>query len=189
LDLVDRYVLGVRYMNPEEKRKKYLAVIKGRRLWRRAGHGNPNVVPFDTRQHYTVASGMGWAIFVRDQAGNFYTHSHKAGRFHHSSFVAGGPVFGAGEWVVSGGFIDKIKGKSGHYQPGLESLYNTVKLLRASGATFSQRAEVVLYTRDVGRPQHSLSVHEFLQTGWKQLSRGYVVDKNSKESAYGAAYA
>ncbi|MEO9932149.1 calmodulin-binding protein [Rhodopirellula bahusiensis] len=72
---------------------------------------------FDTAAMRTHFSGLGWAIFVLSPRGVFYTGSHVVGQFHHSSFLQGRPVKGAGEWKVEKGKLKLITAKSGHYQP------------------------------------------------------------------------
>lgn len=58
------------------------------------------------------------AIYSMDTAGNLYaTFDHAKGRFHHSSFLAGGPVACAGEMVIEDGRIIELTNMSGHYRP------------------------------------------------------------------------
>ena len=56
----------------------------------------------------------------------FYTHVCKAGRFHHSSLVAGDDVIGAGEWIVRDGKLCKVSANSGHYRPTMSCFYRAV---------------------------------------------------------------
>lgn len=64
-----------------------------------------------------------------DRGPSFYSHVCKVHRFHHSSFTAGGDLIGAGEWVVQKGRLLRISANSGHYQPTLTHLLQTVKLM------------------------------------------------------------
>ncbi|MCA9560354.1 MAG: hypothetical protein KC583_17515, partial [Myxococcales bacterium] len=58
------------------------------------------------------------AIYAMDAAGNLYaSFDHGKGRFHHSSFLAGGPVACAGEMVIEDGRVVELTNMSGHYRP------------------------------------------------------------------------
>jgi hypothetical protein len=74
----------------------------------------------------------------------FYSHVCKGGRFHHSSFVSGGDVIGAGEWIVRGGKLCKISANSGHYLPTIDLLHRSVLNLAAA---FQSETKVYLYDR------------------------------------------
>jgi len=66
------------------------------------------------------------AIFVMDENGEFYSSfRHDPTKFYHSSFLAGGPVAGSGEWVVVNGVLQYIDNDSGHYVPK-EDLHSQV---------------------------------------------------------------
>jgi hypothetical protein len=56
-------------------------------------------------------------IYVMDEMGDIYIHSKEVGKFHHSSFLAGGPVAAAGEIKIKDGVIKFIDRSSGHYHP------------------------------------------------------------------------
>jgi hypothetical protein len=75
-----------------------------------------------TEKMKTHFSGKGWGIFVCDPTGNLYLGTHKVGRFHHSSFLAGTAVMAAGEMVVENGQILLITTKTGHYRAGVAEL-------------------------------------------------------------------
>jgi hypothetical protein len=77
--------------------------------------------------HFT---GSGWGIFVWAPDGRLFIHSHEAGVHHHSSFLAGGAVLGAGEIVVQEGTVLVVTPKSGHYQPTSENIINFVRKFR-----------------------------------------------------------
>ena len=62
----------------------------------------------------------------------FYSHIGKIGKFHHSSFKAGGGVIGAGEWIVANGKLLKVSANSGHYRPTIEQLHRSVLYMAAA---------------------------------------------------------
>lgn len=74
------------------------------------------------------------AIFVMDHDGNIYaSKSHVVGEFHHSSFLAGGDVAGAGELKVSNGILKLVSDGSGHYQPTLDMTRQVARELQSRG--------------------------------------------------------
>lgn len=61
-------------------------------------------------------------IFVLDLSGRMYLGRKRKGRFHHSSFVSGAPIFAAGKIIIKNGVILAVEPHSGHYKPRLENL-------------------------------------------------------------------
>lgn len=85
-------------------------------------------------------------IFTMDGQGQFYTadaikenvergkQARDSGastqeRFHHSSFLAGEEVAGAGEMQVRDGQVELVSDTSGHYRPGSQQMMQTVQQL------------------------------------------------------------
>lgn len=56
-------------------------------------------------------------IYVWDMHSRLYINRKMPGRFHHSSFVAGGAVKAAGSIVVEDGLLKQLTTWSGHYRP------------------------------------------------------------------------
>jgi hypothetical protein len=56
-------------------------------------------------------------IYVLDMHSRLYINRKMPGRFHHSSFVAGGAVKAAGSIVVEEGILKQLTTWSGHYRP------------------------------------------------------------------------
>jgi hypothetical protein len=56
-------------------------------------------------------------IYVWDMHSRLYINRKVPGRFHHSSFVAGGAVKAAGSIVVEDGVLKQLTTWSGHYRP------------------------------------------------------------------------
>jgi hypothetical protein len=86
---------------------------------------------------------QGPSATVRKQSGTFVpadptAQSAEAFPFHHSSFLAGGDVAGAGEMKVHEGLLSMISNASGHYRPGSKQVMQTLKQLQGSGAQIDQ---------------------------------------------------
>jgi hypothetical protein len=92
---------------------------------------------FDTGADFSKFMGGGWAIFVMSSDGVMYAGSHKVGLFHHSSFLAGGEVAGAGEIKASGGRVTALTNKSGHYRPTGAEMLQVFDRLQSSGVSLS----------------------------------------------------
>jgi hypothetical protein len=89
---------------------------------------------FDTATSSAIEGGRGRAIFVMDMQGNLYASNfQRMGEFHHSSFVAGGPVLAAGELVVDNGRLILVSDSSGHYQPAHEHMDQLMRVLEQKG--------------------------------------------------------
>ena len=110
-EITNSEALLVKKKTKEQERAKY-ALKLGSTLKR-----GPKEEILDTKDMASNFSGNGFGIFVMGQDGQVYVGSHKVGVFHHSSFLAGGNVAGAGEMAVSGGKLVELTNKSGHYQP------------------------------------------------------------------------
>lgn len=64
-------------------------------------------------------------------------------KFHHSSFLEGTPVLGAGQIQVDKGKLVKVTNASGHYRPDLSRHYNTLLFMKKNGlalASFKSKA-------------------------------------------------
>jgi hypothetical protein len=99
----------------------------------------PNGKLLDTRNMVTAHSGPGFAIFVMSAEGHIHAGSHAVGHRHHSSFLAGGDVAGAGELKVLDGRLLWISNKSGHYQPDLFMLLQVIQELKTAGVPLNFR--------------------------------------------------
>ncbi len=74
----------------------------------------------------------------------FYSHIGKLCKFHHSTFMAGGNVICAGEWIVKSGELLRISANSGHYRPPLSALIWAVRYLTPA---ITSNTTVLLYHR------------------------------------------
>ncbi|KAF2593565.1 hypothetical protein F2Q70_00043796 [Brassica cretica] len=75
------------------------------------------------------SEGTKW-IFVMSTFKKLYAGLKKKGRFHHSSFLAGGATLAAGRVVVDNGVLKTISAYSGHYKPSDDSLDIFLSFLR-----------------------------------------------------------
>ncbi|MEV0540336.1 hypothetical protein [Nocardia salmonicida] len=117
----------VDYFN-EAGRQPFRVQIRNGRMY------NANNELLDTRLGQTTWGLSGRAVFVMDQDGNLYASLfHGAGRFHHSSFLAGAPVAAAGELVVIDGILQQLTDSSGHYQPERGHTLQAINHLRSLG--------------------------------------------------------
>lgn len=115
------------YLN-ETERAAFKLTIRDGKLYDADGN------LFDTSGASTLHSGSGRAIFVVDQNGDMYAADFQVrGVFHHSSFLAGGDVAGAGEIEVSNGEIQLITNNSGHYLPTKAMTDQVVSYLESQG--------------------------------------------------------
>ncbi|MCO1658381.1 hypothetical protein [Pseudonocardia humida] len=119
----------VEYFTPDVLEAHRVVVIDGRLHWAHDGS------PLDTSNASTVHSaGEPRAMFVMDRNGNLYVSPEQiVGQLHHSSFLGGGPVAGAGEIAVVNGVPQVVSRKSGHYQPLPENQQTVADVLREQG--------------------------------------------------------
>jgi hypothetical protein len=123
-DIVNKMVT---YLSPTE-RKKYVIKIENGVVYEADGKTR-----FHTGKKRTDSRGKGWAIFVVSMDNVFYSHSHKTGYFHHSSFLSGGVVQSAGEISVNHGSVVAITNKTGHYMADTAMLTRALFLLYLNG--------------------------------------------------------
>jgi hypothetical protein len=120
---------SVTYLGPEERRPYALRIEEGKVLDATGGL-------YDTKGAL--------AIFVLDPDGTpFASTEAERGHFHHSSFVAGGPVAAAGEIAVASGTPTTVTNRSGHYRPGQVLTGQFLCHLRSHGVDLS-RVRLVL---------------------------------------------
>lgn len=112
----------VKYLNPHEKQEYVLSFRDGKVF---KGEEAFNTL-FEE-----AGDQIGAAMFVIGPDEHLYAGSHAIGRFHHSSFLGGQAVLGAGDFRTDrNGKILEISNLSGHYRTGTEQLLNTLRILR-----------------------------------------------------------
>lgn len=121
------YPKTVHYMSDAE-RDAHKLVVRDGKLYRADGS------LLDTTRAATAHSGGGRAMFVMDGEGNVYASNiQEVGRLHHSSFLGGKDVAGAGELGVKDGVLHVISRKSGHYIPEEVHQQQVLDVLGARG--------------------------------------------------------
>ena len=156
---------GVAYLSPDE-RWKHEVVFSGKRMYLSQDRNRTSLNLLTTKDWSSahtcafiqallkclppvLSKGMG--IWVCSPNKAFYTAGHIVSQFHHSSFLAGERVLGAGEWVVSQGLLMLVSNKTGHYQAGMPHLLQCLVAL-APKADLS-RTVVAAQTFSGGKPK------------------------------------
>ncbi|MFN7938675.1 MAG: hypothetical protein U0R19_35425 [Bryobacteraceae bacterium] len=159
------------YINAADAKKKEVGVRHG--IFRTLDPMNDT--PFDTSGNKTLFSGIGWAIFVVDMEGRLYCGDHEEGKFHHSTFLAGGAVQAAGELVAENGEIKVVTAKSGHYTPGVDQMLQFLKCFPQVSGSAIIRPDF-FDIRDTGEPRfYRVKQFRFEGKKAKSLKRGEVV--------------
>jgi hypothetical protein len=96
-------------------------------------------------------------IYVLGRNDVFYGDTDRSA-IHHTSFMNGEPIKGAGHMHMTGGALDKIDVNSGHYFPSPTQMLNTVLQLRAQGMNITNLDVVA----NVGQP--AVKAPMFLQS-------------------------
>jgi hypothetical protein len=194
--------------NEELKKRNMPPVTKDQ--WERAGLARvqPNTQYFNEQQRaeHQVSLDNGGVknksgeslkegdhIFVMDEHGRFYTQKEseankqldstgKRADVHHSSFLAGEEVAGAGVVRVdSQGSIKEVSDRSGHYKPGEEQAKQTLEEIERQGVSLDN----VQFTMDRGEESTHGMAREFLQgqvTPEEQLHRAQVQQSGQQVS-------
>jgi hypothetical protein len=118
----------VRYLNDAQRAERQIFIRDGK-LYDASGR------LFDTTQSSTSYT-EGRAIWAMDEDGNLYASTEQeTGQFHHSSFLGGGSVAGAGEIEVQDGEVTFINDRAGHYDPPRAYTRRVIARLRALGVS------------------------------------------------------
>lgn len=92
--------------------------LTGEQIYVKNGLVYKGNILFDTKSADMGHCGAPCAIYVMSPNGNLYVSNyHKVYRFHHSSFLRGGDVAGAGELQITQGKVTYYSNCSGHYLP------------------------------------------------------------------------
>lgn len=129
----------VEYDTTPAQQDATLVNIAGGQLQRNDGLNTP----VDTKDSVTFQTGEGWEIFVMDPEGNLHMTSHKIGKRHHSSMLAGGETSAAGSIKATGGYITHLNNKSGHYTPRRAQMRQALHKLQKSGVALNFQLKIL----------------------------------------------
>src|SRR5690606_22880679 len=105
---------SVRYLS-ENQRQKHVATFDGSKLV---------VKPTAVFQIGISQSTKGDVIYVVDDNGKFYVGMKELGSFHHSSFLAGHAVRGAGTMPLEKDFeVAEVNNNREHYCPSVPQMF------------------------------------------------------------------
>jgi hypothetical protein len=149
----------------DEGREQMRVQISGGVLKQRGGE-------FKTEgmQSHWSKQDEGVAMYVMSPDGTFYAASQAGGRFHHSSFLSGGPVACAGEMSVnSSGNITYINNFSGHYMPDEDNMKQALQQLRSDGVVLKNVKLGLKFVgmRDPAKGQDFMNAEIFLDMAEK----------------------
>lgn len=136
LDMAALAARLVEYDDTSAAQDKTLVSFSGGKLKRSATHDTPSA-DVDTSASVTQHTGKGWEIFVMSPTGALHMASHKIGKYHHSSLLAGGATSAAGTIKATGGTIEKLNNKSGHYRPGEAQMRQALHQLQKVGVSLN----------------------------------------------------
>jgi hypothetical protein len=130
----------VEYLNAAQRAQCCVEVDSGLICIRQHSNHKTTLVPFDTLNSEAALPGRpNVAIWVEGPSGRFYTsRSAEAGKFHHSSFLAGRAVKAAGDWMVINGEVYMMAAMSGHYHPPLPALQEAIRDLQTMAVDMSE---------------------------------------------------
>ncbi|RBP35207.1 hypothetical protein DES53_1247 [Roseimicrobium gellanilyticum] len=139
------------YFN-DEQRSKHEVNVKGGKLQQGSGkmkHGS----------HVFVMNGEG-QIYAKQDISSAMDQRGRKAHVHHSSFLAGEDVAGAGELEVRrDGTLKGVTDRSGHYKPGEEQTKQALETLEHQGVSMDN----VKFTMDRGEEKTTGMAKEFLQ--------------------------
>ncbi|XP_002533549.3 IQ domain-containing protein IQM3 [Ricinus communis] len=118
----------IKYLGPKERGYYEYIVFEGRIVQKYTGN------LLDTS---SGSKGAKW-IFVMSTFKRLYAGEKKKGKFHHSSFLAGGATLAAGRLVAENGILKSISPYSGHYRPTDDSFDSFLSLLKDNGVNLDE---------------------------------------------------
>lgn len=114
-------------------------------------------------EHIFVMDGEGQIFAKEGQAAlNQQDDTGRGVHVHHSSFLAGEDIAGAGEMKIDRqGFVKEVTDRSGHYKPGEAQTTQTLNELEAKGVNLDN----VKFTMDRGAEKTGGMAKEYQQAG------------------------
>ena len=130
-------------------------------------------------EHIFVMDGEGQVFAKEGQAA--LNQKDDAGRgvhTHHSSFLAGEAVAGAGEMKIDQqGFVKEVTDRSGHYKPGEAQTTQTLEELENKGVNLNN----VKFTMDRGEDKTTGMAKEYQQGGEQTFKARHTMADELKE--------
>ncbi|KAJ9537024.1 hypothetical protein OSB04_029757 [Centaurea solstitialis] len=168
----------IKYLGPQEREHYEYIIDEGK------------IVHSQTGFHLNTNNGAKW-IFVMSTSKQLYAGEKKKGRFHHSSFLAGGATLAAGRLDVEHGTLKTISPYSGHYRPTDESLNIFLSFLKENGVDLDtvdikkanedyENYEVKSTTENGSKPEPPIS--EDIKEEESVLSERVEVDEKLKKN-------
>ncbi|KAI9380104.1 hypothetical protein POPTR_016G034100v4 [Populus trichocarpa] len=114
---------GIKYLGPKEREQYECIIIEGK---------------FFHKQSRNLVDTKGKWIFVLSPAKRLYAGQKKRGKFHHSSFLAGGATIAAGTVIIENGNLKFISPMSGHYRPTQEKFESFLSFFKDNGVNLDE---------------------------------------------------
>uniref|UniRef100_A0A0A0M2Z6 Calmodulin binding protein n=1 Tax=Cucumis sativus TaxID=3659 RepID=A0A0A0M2Z6_CUCSA len=109
----------IQYLGPLERTAYEVVVEDGKFIYKQSGE-LLHITRVDKREKW---------IFVLSTSKALYVGKKMKGKFHHSSFLAGGATLAAGRLVVENGILQAIWPHSGHYRPTEDNFREFISFL------------------------------------------------------------
>lgn len=109
----------IKYLGPWERTAYEVVVEDGKFIYKQSGE----------LLHTTRVDKHEKWIFVLSTSKALYVGKKMKGKFHHSSFLAGGATLAAGRLVVENGILQAVWPHSGHYRPTEENFHEFISFL------------------------------------------------------------
>ncbi|KRW98723.1 hypothetical protein PPERSA_00311 [Pseudocohnilembus persalinus] len=119
----------VLYLNEDERKQYEIYIEEGKFKYTESKE------LVDTLKEIEKADEKGKFIFVVSLEKKMYVGPKIRGNFHHSSFLSGAPVIGAGNLQIESGILKAVKPHSGHYRPTAEEFTFFINMLKEWGVS------------------------------------------------------
>ncbi|KAJ6749619.1 hypothetical protein OIU85_000270 [Salix viminalis] len=113
---------SIKYLGPQREQYECI-IIEGK---------------FFHKQSRNLVDTKGKWIFVLSPTRRLYAGQKKRGKFHHSSFLAGGATIAAGTVIIENGNLKFISPLSGHYRPTQEKFEGFLSFFKDSGVNLDE---------------------------------------------------
>ncbi|KAJ6699305.1 IQ DOMAIN-CONTAINING PROTEIN IQM3 [Salix purpurea] len=115
----------IKYLGPQERAHYEYIISEGKIIHKQTGD-----------LLHTI-QGAKW-IFVMSTSKRLYAGEKRKGKFHHSSFLAGGATMAAGRLLAEHGILKSISPYSGHYRPTEDSFKSFLSFLNDNGVNLDE---------------------------------------------------